>query len=151
MIQIHKDFLTNYESSNLITYYKRNKSIEFENINDVYSFKAVNLNDSLVNELSKKIIIQNPKFIRVQLINNLIPSIEKMHHHTSNWTVVSFLNDDFLGGDLIIENVIIKPVKNMLVIFRGDLKHKVSEIEEGDRYTLVSFTDTQPKLKENLI
>jgi predicted 2-oxoglutarate/Fe(II)-dependent dioxygenase YbiX len=151
MIQIHKNFLTNSESTNLITYYKSNASIEFENINDVYSFKAVNLNDTLITELSKKIIIQNPKFIRVQLINNSIPTIEKMHHHTYRWTIVSFLNDDFSGGDLIIENVVIKPVKNMMVIFRGDLMHKVSEIKEGDRYTLVSFTDFKPKLIENLI
>jgi predicted 2-oxoglutarate/Fe(II)-dependent dioxygenase YbiX len=151
MIQIHKNFFTNSESDNLITYYKSNTSIEFENINDVYSFKAVNLNDVLVKELSKKIIIRSPKFVRVQLIDNLIPSIERMHNHTYKWSIVSFLNDNFLGGDLIIENVVIKPIKNMLVIFRGDLMHRVSEVTEGDRYTLVSFTDFPPKLIENLI
>jgi len=150
MIQIHKNFFTNSESDNLITYYKSNTSIEFENINDVYSFKAVNLNDTLIKDLSKRIIIRNPKFVRVQLIDNLIPSIERMHYHIYKWSIVSFLNDDFLGGDLIIENIIIKPIKNMLVIFRGDLMHRVSEVTEGDRYTLVSFTDFQPKLIENL-
>jgi hypothetical protein len=150
MIQIYKNFFTNSESENLIAYYKSNTSIEFENINEVYSFKAVNLNDSLITDLSKKIIIQNPKFVRVQLINDSIPSVEKMHCHIYKWSIISFLNDNFLGGDLIIENVIIKPIKNMLVIFRGDLMHKVSETKEGDRYTLVSFTDFRPKIIENL-
>jgi predicted 2-oxoglutarate/Fe(II)-dependent dioxygenase YbiX len=150
MIQIYKNFFTNFESEKLITYYKTNTSIEFENINDVYSFKAVNLDDTLITDLSKRILIKNPKFVRVQLVNNSTPSVEKMHYHTSKWSIVSFLNDDFLGGDLIIENIIIKPIKNMLVIFRGDLMHRVSEVTDGDRYTLVSFVDFQPKIIENL-
>ena len=74
---------TNSESDKLISYYESNTKFEFENINEVYSFKAVNLNEKFISELSQKIIIPSPEFIRVQLINNLIPSIEKMHKHTS--------------------------------------------------------------------
>jgi len=151
MIQIYKDFFTNSESDKLISYYESNTKFEFENINEVYSFKAINLNEKFISELSQKIIIPSPEFIRVQLINNLIPSIEKMHKHTYNWSIVSFLNDNFSGGDLIIENVIIRPTKNMLVIFSGDLMHKVSEIKEGNRYTLVSFTNFEPKLIKKII
>lgn len=151
MIQIYKNFFTNDDSEKLINYYKSNISFEFDNINDVYSFKAVNLNEDYIKDISKKINLQNSKFVRIQLLNNLIPSIERMHQHTFNWSVICFLNDDFIGGDLIIENVTIKPTKNMLIIFDGKLMHKVSKVKEGDRYTLVSFMDFQPKLMQNVL
>lgn len=55
--------------------------------------------------------------------------------------VVIYLNDDFVGGELIYPklDISVKPEKGMLVCHEGDEPHFVSKVHSGERYTLTSF------------
>jgi hypothetical protein len=151
MIEIYDNLLTNEDSEELIRYYNDNITTEFTNFNEVYSFKAVNLVNYENLGFHKKIQIYDPLFIRVQLVDQTVPLVEKMHVHIYNWTFVAFLNDDYVGGELIIDNITIKPKKNSLVVFTGNLRHRVTKTEQGKRFTLVSFSDFKPTIKTHII
>lgn len=151
MIEIHKNFFSNSESDNLIDYYNKNMESSYMIRDSVYSFDAVDIINKKEFSFFDKLVIETPLFIRIQKINSNIDHVDKMHRHKTSWTCVGFLNDNYIGGDLIIENVTITPEKNTLVIFHGDLKHMVSKVLSGDRYTIVSFSDNKIVAKKPII
>ena len=56
------------------------------------------------------------------------------------YTVVIYLNDDFEGGETVVETKKIKPKKNQLIGFEGNVtKHKVNAVTKGVRYTIVCW------------
>jgi hypothetical protein len=56
---------------------------------------------------------------------------------------VAYLNDDFEGGDVYYPtlNIVLKPIKNALVIHPGTLKylHGVTDVTSGIRFNLAFF------------
>ena len=52
------------------------------------------------------------------------------------WTSILYLNDNFTGGNTIIEGERIPPKKGSVITFKGELKHGVEEVTEGNRYTI---------------
>ena len=52
------------------------------------------------------------------------------------WTSILYLNDNFTGGNTIIEGERIPPKKRSVITFKGELKHGVEEVTEGNRYTI---------------
>lgn len=153
MIEIINNFSTTEESSQLIMYYISNIEYENTHINNIYSFKEIDINLKKYNDttLSKKLPLNTSDLIRVQLLNNSFIVSNYMHTHYQPWSYVLFLNDDFVGGELIIENIVLTPKKNQLVVFSGNLKHRVNQVTKGNRYTLVSFTQKKEKLNYFLI
>ena len=78
------------------------------------------------------------------------------HFDMSNLTIVTYLNDDFEGGEFeyiddINSKVKITPQKNLSLIMNGYLKHRVLTVSKGERYSLVSFFDVIKKYKNTLI
>lgn len=53
--------------------------------------------------------------------------------------IIIYLNDDFEGGELEYSDLIIKPEVGMLVCHSGEIKHKVSKVLNGNRYSLTTF------------
>jgi predicted 2-oxoglutarate/Fe(II)-dependent dioxygenase YbiX len=83
-----------------------------------------------------------------------LPSIiknDKTHTHSKAWTSIVFLNDNFEGGELLIDNCTIKPKKNQLILFTGNLPHMVVPIINGERFTLVSISDKKAIIKLNIL
>ena len=151
MISVYKNFLTDSESHELITHYNSNLNNEMITKNKIYSFRGVDIPEkNYYNyKISKKLNLINPQILRIQLIDSSIQTNEYMHSHRMPWSYVIFLNDNFDGGNLIFENIEIKPEKNKLIVFSGNLKHRVDNVKNGNRYTFVSFTEDVAKL--NLI
>lgn len=59
---------------------------------------------------------------------------DKFHRE---WTSVIYLNDDYSGGQTIIEDTIIEPETGKIVTFQGNkIPHKVNVVTNGIRYTL---------------
>ena len=55
------------------------------------------------------------------------------HYYTS----IIYLNDNFEGGETVVEKIKIKPKQGLMVLFDGDKKtHSVNEIKKRTRYTL---------------
>ena len=52
------------------------------------------------------------------------------------WTSILYLNDNFTGGNTIIEGERIPPKKGSVITSKGELKHGVEEVTEGNRYTI---------------
>ena len=52
------------------------------------------------------------------------------------WTSILYLNDNFKGGHTFIEGEKIPPKKGSVITFKGELKHGVEEVTEGNRYTI---------------
>ena len=71
------------------------------------------------------------------------PTGSKMALHrdegdTFSWII--YLNDDFEGGETVIDGIKIKPKRGRLVLFsNGFYEHEVKEITKGTRYTLIAW------------
>tara|TARA_R100001594_G_C4027175_1_gene260487 strand:- start:930 stop:1442 length:513 start_codon:yes stop_codon:yes gene_type:complete len=57
----------------------------------------------------------------------------------NDWTAVCYLNDDYEGGELLLENKPFKPKKGRLIVFPGKkIFHSVKEVH-GNRYTHIAW------------
>jgi len=80
-------------------------------------------------------------------INKVTPETnrtDKVHFDKDELTSVTFLNDDFIGGELEIQGdksyKKVKPQKGTTLFFYGSkLPHRVLPVTEGERYTLIVF------------
>jgi len=56
---------------------------------------------------------------------------------TTTGASITYLNDDYIGGQTVIEGVSVQPLKGRTVFFDGkQYKHNVMNIVKGCRYTL---------------
>jgi len=56
------------------------------------------------------------------------------------YTTILYLNDEFEGGETIIEGEKIKPEKGALLTFPGNIvNHSVNEVINGTRYTIAAW------------
>lgn len=154
MIQIQHNFSTNSESIEMIKYFKSNTElVKLFNIEgDSYYCKSLSIINN-INKFSlfKRFNINQSDFgrrLNIQLINKDLQVLEKHHTHIAPYSFVIFLNDDFEGGELVFDNIYIKPIKNTIVYFTGDLGHHVKPVIKGDRYTLVGFTYSEINIKK---
>ena len=94
-----------------------------------------------------KHIIETFTFYPFKNIDNMEivkwPTGSKMTLHrdegdTFSWII--YLNDDFEGGDTVIDGIKIQPKIGRLVLFsNGFYEHEVKEITKGTRYTLIAW------------
>jgi hypothetical protein len=152
MLEFYDNFITESEAQELLTYYSDNCSREVSNIDDLYNFKGVEIDNYSNLSISKKLPLPSTKAIRVQLLDSSIKVAEKFHRHRPPWSYVLFLNDNFTGGELILQNISIHPKKYQLLVFPGRIQHRVNQVTEGKRFTLVCFSDKKSKiLNYNLV
>ena len=144
MIKIIDDVLSKIEMQEFIFYYEDNKSAEHtfdgERDSKIYKFKGISIIDNY-NRFSffKKIKYQNYDRLRIQLVDNSIEMVLQPHTHVTPYSFIIFLNEDFDGGDVIFDNVRVKPKKGQMIYFSGDQGHFVENILSGNRYTLIGF------------
>jgi hypothetical protein len=129
-----------------------------------YVRKYVDNKDGLVNEYLQKINnFNNNNFIVdyniisswINRVTNETNKSDLPHFDSANLTFVTYLNDDYLGGDFEYfinnESFIIKPKKGMTLVMTGELFHRVLPIVSGVRYSLVTFCRFSNKNKSLLI
>ena len=111
--------------------------------------KNIPIIDVVLNKLSDYLKnIGNYKFV-VQKLDETKHSIP--HTDSYDYTLVLLLNNEFDGGELIIEDVPSQLKKGNLIIFEAKKTHYVSKITKGDRYTLVGFISLKNKTKKTLM
>jgi len=59
--------------------------------------------------------------------------------------------DNFEGGELVLDNMTIKPKRNQMFIVPGTTPHYVKNVISGDRYSLVLFLDNKLRIKKNCL
>ena len=52
------------------------------------------------------------------------------------WVITLMLNDDFEGGDLIIEGETVPKEKGSVIIYDGNTKHEVTPVTKGQRFVI---------------
>jgi hypothetical protein len=152
MIEIHSNFFTNKESDELLCYYNTHRDTHVEFRQGVYRFDTISIKDIVDTFLfNNKLKVVNPIRFRIQSVSSLININDAPHTHPQAWTSIVFLNDDFAGGELIVDNCIIKPKKNQLILFTGNEPHMVNPIINGERFTLVAISENKAMIKKNIL
>lgn len=80
---------------------------------------------------------------------------DKFHLDKSEISIVSYLNDNFTGGEYEYfnnknEKLSIKPKKNLSLITNNTIKHRVAPVNVGERYSIVVFCSTLIKNKKTI-
>jgi Rps23 Pro-64 3,4-dihydroxylase Tpa1-like proline 4-hydroxylase len=173
VLKIYNDILDSKTQKELQKICEDFDNRDFKNVNyenDNYYVRLFIKQDILVDYLNnaKKYLIQNlpyedTKIIdfddSVSWINKVSTETNKndaVHYDTSILTLVTYLNDEFEGGDFIYinknkEKKSIIPKKNMTVIMNDKLLHKVSSVSGGVRFSLVTFFKFKGKKNKTLI
>ena len=122
-------------------------------INDKLNFGITNNNDIQDNFLFKTIInyiVNNYKIggkYDGHFDNEFMPSIFNGEPLRTDYSFTLFLNDNFEGGKLKIENQIVKPKKGYGVFYKSNLYHSVTEVLSNERFAIVGWI--QSLIKDN--
>lgn len=81
---------------------------------------------------------------------------DKFHFDESDTTIVTFINDNFIGGEFeyVGENnnpCKFYPKKNSSILMTNKLIHKVLPVSFGTRYSLVTFMEVINKNKKTIL
>ena len=145
MIEI-KNFISNVQSDNIITFQKSYFDLNKENCfthrnTQVIDPPVTNQTEQIYNMLTGfiKTINSNLQINYFQIVK--WPTGESQPEHKDfdyhPYTSILYLNDDYTGGETIVDGTTIIPEKNKLIGFEGDkMTHSVNEITEGTRYTI---------------
>jgi len=84
---------------------------------------------------------QEGKYLTPHRDNEIYSGQEDLATPWRDFTAVTYLNDDYEGGELILPDYRYqaKPRKGECAIFPADTLHGVSEITKGCRYTVVTW------------
>ena len=108
---------------------------------DVYH-KLVELTKTI-----KSFVDHDPKFSilqNVEIVKYPCGAAKGYHYDVTRKTTtgasITYLNDDYLGGNTIIGGVDVQPMMGRTVYFDGcEFRHAVSNVLKGDRYTISSW------------
>lgn len=127
------------DNINLIDYKEKLKKI----LNEYYENKEYNFTDSWINRIDKTQPKEEDK--------------HKFHLDIDNLSIVTFINDDYKGGEFSYltnknEEIFIEPKENLTIIMNGsEIRHRVCEVFDGVRFTLISFLEYEAKKNKTLI
>jgi hypothetical protein len=139
-------------------------TLEKDNIN-FYFRQYIDIKDSLIHN----IVMGLESYMKTKLYTNLelksmwINKIDinsnkddNFHKDISPYSLILYLNDDYIGGELEYINdtnnrIKIIPEKNLAVIMDNQLKHRVLPITSGVRYSLVAFFGFIDKQTKSII
>jgi hypothetical protein len=81
---------------------------------------------------------------------------DSFHIDNSDFTIVTYLNDDFTGGDFVYntidDNYIHIPVeKDLSILMNKKTPHKITPVTSGVRFSFACFFNYLPKTKKSLI
>jgi hypothetical protein len=81
---------------------------------------------------------------------------EKFHFDDSDFSIVTYINRDYIGGDLDwidktgkIEKII--PKENLSILIPKNVYHKVTPVTNGIRYSMALFFKYDTKTKKKLL
>ena len=143
-VYILKNFLSNKECDKY-----------FKMIDDIgYNAKPIPWEERAVEITTDPIVDKVTKYINERFnLNLIVEQAETQNHNINSYSVfhvhdhevrkhivynsLLYLNDNFEGGETIVNKVKIKPKKGLMILFSGNnIKHGVNTIKKGERYTI---------------
>ena len=133
------NFLEERECNGLIELFEKNKSNN-KQYRNTYIFPMVY--EPVLQKLCDTFTMYDFKKIdNMEIV--LWPTGSEMKPHYDEGDYLSFivyLNDDYEGGETVINGITIKPKKGLIVIFsNGFYLHQVNKITNNSRYTLIAW------------
>lgn len=142
MISIYNEIFTYDECNQLTEWYDNSSDLVVRNFDDnIYHFDGIDIIEkieffSITKKLLKKGEVDR---LRIQRVGIDTPTVNTPHSHITPYSFIIFLNDDFEGGELVFNNITIKPKIGQVVYFTGNELHYVKKVHNKFRYTLVCF------------
>ena len=135
-------------TSNYSNYYNRYAISDF-------SKYATYLENILFGIYNQKYVFQK-KGAWINKINSNTNNNDKFHLDNSDLTIVTYLNDNFIGGEFQYiddnnQHIEIKPEKNISLIMNNKLLHRVKPITMGERLSLICFFNIVTKTKKTIL
>lgn len=173
MLKISKDILdskTHKELKKICEDFdnRKFKNVDYESDNHYVRLFIDNgiLQDYISN--SKKYLTENLPYDTVKIIdfentdtwiNKVVTETNKndpYHKDISFLTLITYLNDDFEGGQLAYiddkgKEQLITPETNMTIIMNDKLSHKVMSVSKGTRFSLITFFKFKEKKNKTLL
>ena len=92
----------------------------------------------------------------INRVDNTTNQNDHYHIDNSDWTIVTYINDEFVGGDFVYtlgnkEDTHIKVEKNLSIIMNKETPHKITPITTGVRFSFACFFNYIPKIKKSII
>ena len=140
MVQIYHNYLSKDDCDWIISYYNNNKNDIFRETNEyVTNYEGIEIGDDTNFILNKKFDMKLVEYLRIQKTDiNVIPNLVP-HTHQTPFNFVIFLNENFNGGDLFIDNKYIRPKMGTMIYFTGDEEHYPTPVSKGERYVIACF------------
>tara|TARA_R100001480_G_C4675806_1_gene174155 strand:+ start:222 stop:683 length:462 start_codon:yes stop_codon:yes gene_type:complete len=137
--KIIDSFLSNKEINILRNFYENNKE-SARAYRDIFVLEILGIFKNLEKKYNR--VYEKNGVDWLQLTHWPTGSFQKPHKDFASdittLTSITYLNDDFVGGETCSENgTVIKPKKGRTLFFDGQkYAHRVNRVEEGNRYTV---------------
>lgn len=98
MIKIYRNFISDDECEELISFFKLNTNLILPILNNnLYHYNGIDIINKIEDFLFTKRFLkkENIDRLRIQHVDNEIKVVEKPHGHFLPYSFVIFLNDDF--------------------------------------------------------
>lgn len=116
---------------------------QFEiNTNSDYNLFINNIINNYVDNVSS---IKN----MIQILNKDTKHIP--HKFNNPYVFMCVLNDDFIGGRMVIDNILSSPKKGEFISISPSQSFNVERVIDGDRYCLISYVDIHFKNNKSII
>jgi len=139
-----ENFLSDNDCGRLIDYYQNNLKDKFR-YNSTEPINILDCKDLFVSECLDKVIkkcksLSNVYLDNAEIIRWLNGGHMEMHvDQGDKYAAITYLNDDYAGGELIIQDYKIKPKRGELIVFENShILHGVNTVI-GERFTLSSW------------
>jgi hypothetical protein len=127
-----KDLINEFEK------YKFNHKLFYQRT----KLEVLLINDSLLfKDIIKKYHIDNLYIQNFEIHRWPIGAKHDWHKDNRfyNYTSITYLNDDYIGGNTMVDKKIVVPKIGKRIKFDADVLHCVTELKEGVRYVIVCW------------
>jgi Rps23 Pro-64 3,4-dihydroxylase Tpa1-like proline 4-hydroxylase len=137
----------------------KSHSIISKEKNNYYLTKILNSKIHLL-EYQKKCITHLDGEYEIQgswinKINAITNQNDDFHTDESDISIVTYLNEDFEGGEFEYifndETIKIRPIKNTTLIMNREIRHRVLNVTNGERFSLIFFYKKLQKKQKTLV
>jgi hypothetical protein len=131
------NFLSKEECSEFIEKFKQSPVLKYRNTFTV-KIKPKNILERINNKFKLHNFLEPDN---CEIVMWPIDSYMKMHiDNGDKFSFLLYLNDDFEGGETVIEDITVKPKQGRIVIFsNGVMYHEVKQIKKNNRFILVGW------------